>query len=193
MFMLSRRLSLILTALLALPAWAEEKRQLDAHEHGHGSLNIAIEGNRIAMELIAPGSDVVGFEHEEKTKEQRVAIGKAKAALGEPLALFVLPTSAECRVTEAKVSLEAGAEDGHHEKDHANKEAHAHERETHSEFHGEYVLTCASPQALVGIDFKYFEMFPGAEELEVKLITDKGQSKFEVKRDKPHLDLKGIM
>ena len=48
------------------------------------------------------------------------------------------------------------------EQGHAEKEAHAHEEERHSEFHGAYVLTCASPRALVGIDFKYFERFPGA-------------------------------
>ncbi len=186
-----RTLGVILACLLASPALAGEKRQLGAHEHGHGNLNIAIEGNRVAMELIAPGADIVGFEHAAKTAEQKAAIEKAKATLAEPLALFVLPASAGCRVAEAKVSLET--EEESHEKGHADKKAHAHEEERHSEFHGAYVLTCASPRALSGIDFKYFERFPGAEELEVKLISDKGQSKYEVERDRPRLDLKGIM
>ncbi len=31
-------------AVFALPVFAEDKRELDAHEHGHGTLNIAIEG-----------------------------------------------------------------------------------------------------------------------------------------------------
>lgn len=198
---LSRGLPVILTVFLVAPAGAGERRQLDAHEHGHGSLNIAVEGNRVAMELIAPGADIVGFEHVAKTGQQKAAVKKAKADLGKPLNLFVLPSSAGCRVTNTKISLEAEGEtekhehghkhDHKHDKDHAGKKAH--EEETHSEFHAEYVLNCASPKALVSIDFKYFERFPGAEELDVTLITDKGQNKYEVERDTPRLDLKGIM
>ena len=78
-------------------------------------------------------------------------------------------------------------------------EAHAtggHEEEPghqHSEFHAEYTLTCSSPSRLTSMTFQYFNAFAGAQELDVSVIAPKGQSSFEVKRDKPTLDLTGIM
>ena len=45
--------------LSATSSLAEETKQLDAHEHGVGQLNIAFSANKIAMELHAPGSDIV--------------------------------------------------------------------------------------------------------------------------------------
>ncbi len=52
----------------------EEHRQLGAHVHGHGHLNIAIEGKTVSMELEVPGADVVGFEHEPSTPDQKAAL-----------------------------------------------------------------------------------------------------------------------
>ena len=75
-------------ACAALPASAEEHRQLGAHVHGHGHLNIAIEGKKLTMELEVPGADIVGFEHEPSTPEQKAAVQQAKAKLADALALF---------------------------------------------------------------------------------------------------------
>jgi hypothetical protein len=41
-------------ALTTTMAAAEERRELGAHEHGHSTLTIAVEGTRVAMELTAP-------------------------------------------------------------------------------------------------------------------------------------------
>ncbi len=56
--------------MAALPLlWAtntfatEERIQLGPHMHGHGKLDMALEGNRLEMELNSPGMDIVGFEH----------------------------------------------------------------------------------------------------------------------------------
>ena len=57
-------LPLIALAVAATtPVFAEETRQLDAHEHGVGQLDIAFDGNQISMELHAPGADIVSFEY----------------------------------------------------------------------------------------------------------------------------------
>jgi hypothetical protein len=61
---------LIATAITATPVIAEETRQLNAHEHGVGQLDIAIDGQQIAMELHAPGADIVGFPHYIKPRRQ---------------------------------------------------------------------------------------------------------------------------
>ena len=79
---------LLVTGLgIALPGWTAraQHRELGPHQHGHGTLNIAIEGGRVSMELDVPGADIVGFEHAPSTKAQRTAVDKAKAQLAAPL------------------------------------------------------------------------------------------------------------
>ena len=84
----------LLLAVLASPAMAGETRQLDSHEHGVGELNIAFDGNTVAIEFHAPGADIVGFEYEAESAEDRSLIDAAVARLARPLDLFVLPAAA---------------------------------------------------------------------------------------------------
>jgi hypothetical protein len=171
----------LIALVAAMPATAEESRQLDAHEHGVGTLNIAIEGTNVAMEFHAPGADLA-------------AIDAAVAILGAPLELFVLPDAASCSVVDAQAELEGEdehddhAEDDHNDAGDEDHEDHADEA-GHTEFHAEYILTCDSPDALTGITFAYFEAFPNAQEVEVQIITATGAQAFEVERDAPVLNL----
>jgi hypothetical protein len=86
-----KHLSVTALLLSAAVVSAEQTRQMEAHEHGVGQLNIAIEGTRIAIELEAPGADIVGFEYKAKSSEDRAKIDAAIAVLAQPLDLFVLP------------------------------------------------------------------------------------------------------
>lgn len=185
------RTHLIIAAALAvsIPAIAaEEHRELGPHEHGHGKLNIAIEGNRVAMELEVPGADIVGFEHEASTPDQKAAVEKAKATLSNALAVFKLPVGAGCKLAEAQVEVKAEDDHEHAEKTAENKPEDAKEAH-HSEFHVTYAIDCASPAKLTSIEFKYFDLFAGAQELDVNLVTPKGQSSYEVTRGAPKLEL----
>jgi hypothetical protein len=176
---------------IALPVWTAQAqhRELGPHQHGHGTLNIAIEGGRVSMELDVPGADIVGFEHAPSTKAQRTAVEKAKAQLAAPMSLFVLPKSAGCSIKEASVKIEGAEEAKDAPAGTPKKEAGA----EHSDFNADYVLDCTAVDKVTSIEFPYFRKFPGAEELEVNLVTPKGQSKFEVKRSKPRIDLSGAM
>ena len=78
-----------LLAALAWTAHAEERRELGAHEHGHAKLNVAIDGSALALEIEAPGMDVLGFEHPAASEQDRAAVETARAVLADPLALFV--------------------------------------------------------------------------------------------------------
>jgi hypothetical protein len=187
---------LVAGAGIALPAWTAQAqhRELGPHQHGHGTLNIAIEGGRVSMELDVPGADIVGFEHAATTKAQRAAVEKAKAQLAVPLSLFVLPKSAGCSLKQANVKIE-GAEEAKAEQAKDTPAGAPKEQgdAEHSDFNAEYVLECTAVDKLTSIEFPYFRRFSGAEELEVNLVTAKGQSKFEVKRSKPRLDLARAM
>ncbi len=197
-----------LVSLCVAQALAEgEKRELGAHEHGHSVLNIAIEGDRIEMEMIAPGADIVGFEHAAESSEDMAAVEQAKATLGNPLSLFAFSADAGCSVESASVEIEgeehhedhaeeAHAEDEHHEEgEHAEADHEEHEGEaSHNEFHAAYASTCSAPDALDGINFAaFFDSFAGAKEIDVTVISEKGQSSYEVERDAPIVDLQGVM
>ena len=195
---------LALTAIVATPAFTQETRQLDAHEHGVGQLDIAFDGDQVAMELHAPGADIVGFEYEAESTEDLAAIEAAVATLAKPLDLFVLTEAAGCNVVNASAGLESeedhDAHDDDHDDDHAAEEDghddHADEDHVdeadHTEFHAEYLLTCADPSAVIDITFAYFDAFPNALEVEVQVISDTGATSFEVERDAPTLDLRGM-
>lgn len=127
------------TGVLASAAAEDHRRELDAHEHGHGSLTIAIEQGRVQMELEVPGADIVGFEYVPKTDEDIAAVEKGKAMLAQPLTLFVVPDAAGCAVEMAEVALIADDHDDHGDHDdHDDHDDHAeehHDDEHHDEDH----------------------------------------------------------
>jgi hypothetical protein len=177
-----------------------QHREAGAHEHGRGTVNIAIEGTRLTMELEAPGMDIVGFEHQAKTEQQKAAIEKAEQQLTVGEALFKLPASAGCVLATSSATLEGEEHDhDHNAQDHGKDPGHPdgkadHSGSEHSGFRAEYAFECKSPASLTGIGFDaYFKAFAGADRLDVTVITPKGQSKFEVSRARPHIDLGGIM
>ncbi|MCU0733596.1 MAG: DUF2796 domain-containing protein [Hyphomonas sp.] len=209
-----------LALIAAVPAVAGERRELGAHQHGRGTLNFAIDGYKIALELEAPGADIAGFEHEAKSEKDKAAIKQAIATLQAPLTLFKLPEAANCKVAEAKVELETGEHghahpaddhghgepgkaaadkggdghgDGHdHDHDHGGNKSDSADA-THSAFHAEYLLECASPAEFKSLTLDYFAAFKAAEGLTIEVIAPKGQSKFEATRGNPVVDLSGLL
>ena len=166
-----------------------QHRELGAHEHGRGALNIALEGVRVAMELEVPGVDIIGFEHPARTRQEMSAVEQGKKQLLAALALFALPPAAGCEVMDAKVALEEEEE----EEETAAEGALPRSNLGHSQFLAQYALECASPAHLTGIDFWYFRAFVAAQKLDVTLITPRGQSTFTADRARPHIDLVGVM
>lgn len=189
----------MLPALLACAAIAgqgyaaEEHRQLGAHVHGHGKLNIAVEGSKVSLDLDAPGVDIVGTESFADEKAKAAALTQAQQLFADPLKQFVVPAAAGCKVASSKVEFEG---EDHEDNTHAAA-AHDHEHESeghqHADISAEFELTCANPAALTTIEFKYFDTFKTAQALSVAIITPKGQTSSEVTRAAPRLDLAGLM
>ncbi len=193
----------------ATAAVAEDKhnhghshRQMSAHEHGSGSFNVAIEGQKVAMELEAPGADIVGFEHKARTKKQKAAVAAAKTKLKTLSNVVTLSDAAGCKLEKASIEIhiEGGDHDGHKHGKKKSGHSHSHDKkkkeakvESHSEFHAEYELTCSSPEKLLEIAFPYFNNFKGAEELDVNIVGPKSQKKFEVGRKTGKINLGGII
>lgn len=117
--------------LVATTVHAEEKREADAHEHGHGTFNMAIEGETVVIELETPSFDILGFEYAASSDAEKAAVDKAQEALSSPAALFGLPKDAGCSVTEAEI--EFGADEEHHDDEH--HEGGHHDDEHHDDEH----------------------------------------------------------
>ncbi|NOH97079.1 DUF2796 domain-containing protein [Vibrio sp. 99-70-13A1] len=121
-------------------ALAEEHfRSHDAHVHGHVEVNIAQDNNELLIEVTAPGSDVVGFEHAPTTPEQIKALEHATAMLNQPENLFAF-SNAQCELKFKSVSNSLEQEEHHaHEghdhhddkHDHDAHEGHDHHDDKH--------------------------------------------------------------
>ncbi|WP_333848042.1 ZrgA family zinc uptake protein [Phaeobacter italicus] len=130
----------LIALLAAAPALAEGSRQLGTHEHGVGLMNMAIDGDVLAIELNVPGADIVGFEHAATAEADRSAVERALAVLADPANLIALPAAAACRMDEAVAHLlgdteaasdEHAAHDDHASHDHASDGHDDHEPDSH--------------------------------------------------------------
>jgi hypothetical protein len=174
--------ALILSFAIAAAASAAGVER-DAHVHGVGRLNLAVEGPAVEIELIMPGADVVGFEHAAKTEADKAAVEAAAAALKAGGALFAFPAEARCRLEKAEIesALMAQERDRGHGQEHAREAKDAdRERDGHAEFHAQYRFRCDRPDRLTHVDVKVFERFPATRELEAQSISPRGQRAHEL-------------
>ena len=155
---------------------------LGAHEHGVASLNAALDGNQLELQLESPAMNLVGFEHAAKSDADKAKVAAAKRELEQPITLFAL-NSGDCKATE--VELESplfGDHDHDHDHDH-----HAHEGE-HSDIHAHYRFECAKANELKQLDLaELFKRFPATEKIQVQLIGPNGQQGVELTPAQPRL------
>ncbi|MCC6982014.1 MAG: DUF2796 domain-containing protein [Bauldia sp.] len=204
--------AVLATATMALAAsagaaLAQEIRQLDAHVHGETRLDLAVDGDRIVMELHAPGMDIVGFEYAAATAGDRAVIEAAISRLGRPLQLFDPGEDPACRVETAFVALleEAHEHDHDHDHDHAHAEADAGAVEAaaapaatepveahHAEFEAAYEVVCGDIGRLRALSAGlFFEAFPNARVLKIQLVSGRGAFVVELGPGRSLLDLAG--
>ena len=173
----------LMGALVGTAAIAEKRGGLSAPEHGPSTLDITVEGTRVAMALRAPGLDIVGFKQAAATNEQQAAVSRAKIALADPLALFVLPRVARCRLIEAMAQLEMEA----HKQGRKDAPEPGSSRRARPSSAPNTALDCANPVALDWIIFRFFERFANARVVEVTLVTGHGRAAFRVGRAMPRI------
>ncbi|GLO62069.1 hypothetical protein MACH09_25770 [Vibrio sp. MACH09] len=213
----SFKLSLISCLILSAPVMAEESfRQHDAHLHGHVELNIAQDGNELLVEITAPGSDIVGFEHAPENEAQHQQIENAEAQLAKATEVLMLPASAQCQVEHVSIKNTLESHDSHdehahdeddhdhdhdkhdhdkhdHDKhDHDDHKSHSDESDKkggHGEFAVEYHFECAQISKITEIKTQWFELFPNTEEITVNLLTDTAQTTMDLTSKQPVIKL----
>ncbi|MGB3596552.1 MAG: DUF2796 domain-containing protein, partial [Pseudomonas neustonica] len=169
-------------SVYALADGHKEHSSLDAHEHGVASLNIAIDGTQVSLELDSPAANLVGFEHAASQPEDIAKVAAVQAQLRDASQLFQLPAAAGCSQTSVDLDspLFADNEHEHEHEDHEEKHEHEHEEAAHDheEHHHEhadieasYSFTCAQPEALISLQLPLFKVYPGLQRLNVQAIT----------------------
>lgn len=191
------KLSMLSILVLSASTQAEtEFRQHDAHLHGHVEFNMAQDNNEFLVEITAPGSDIVGFEHAPMNEQQHHIIEESEQLLKQVDRILLLPTDARCEIEHINVSntLETKKHDDHDEHDHdehdhdehKHEDAHdhdehdSHEGSGHGEFTIEYHFDCGDISKLQKIETTWFTHFPKTEKINVNLLTDSTQKVLEL-------------
>ena len=140
----------------------ESSTNLNAHEHGSATLNIAVDGDSLFLEFESPAVNIVGFEHAAETDQQTTAIKQAIDKLQNFDAVLLLPDTAECHLITASADWIS-----EHSADLAES--------GHTEFHAEYHLNRAQIGRLGYIDVPLLSLFPDIEEIDVQAIMPNRQ------------------
>lgn len=158
---------------------------LGAHEHGTARLDVALDGQTLALDLDSPGMNLVGFEHAPTSDADRAAVARAREKLAAPLELFDLPAAAQCTLTRQELlSPLFGNAASEHEHEHPDADEH-HE---HSDVDGHFQFHCERPQALDALDLtRFFATFPATRKVLVQAITPNGQVGLDASPDNSRL------
>ncbi|MDG9925091.1 MULTISPECIES: DUF2796 domain-containing protein [unclassified Pseudomonas] len=147
----------------------EEHGSLGVHEHGVASLNVALDGQTLEIQLESPAMNLVGFEHEAKSDADKAKVATARKHLKQPQALFALPIEAKCALQKSELDSPLFGGREHEEQEHADEHGH-------SDIDASYRFACANAEALQTLELgSFFGTFPGTEKLEVQLIGPSGQ------------------
>lgn len=158
-----------------------EHGSLDKHEHGVASLNVALDGNTLEIQLESPAMNIVGFEHAASSAADQAKVAAVREQLTQPQALFALPIEAKCTLKQHELegALFAEHADEHEHEHGAHKQG---EEQGHSDISAHYQFDCATPAALQTLELgSFFGSFPGTEKLDVQLISPSGQQGVQLK------------
>jgi len=176
------RILLVFAAAAAAVAAEHEQPRVEAHEahvHGVGWLNLALEGSELYLEFGSPAANLLGFEHAPGDAHERAAVQRIRALLSAPGDLFGLPPGAGCRAVDA--DLEIPWSDGQ-AADSGGQRPAGHERDgvqsggVHADIHAAYRFRCAAPVAVDAVEVLLFEVFPALRRLDVQFITSDRQA-----------------
>jgi hypothetical protein len=195
------RAALLLACTLAAAPALAEHREHGPHVHGVGQLNVVLDGNTLEIGLDGPAANLIGFEHAPRDAAERATLEQTVAHLRDAAAVFTLPSAAACRAEAVQLESslldhETGEEhhgdrhdhgapadhdgDGH---DHDGGEEHHH----HADLEATWRFRCERPAALDAVTVQLFRLFPATHQLEVQLLTPRGQRGTTLTADSPRL------
>jgi hypothetical protein len=199
--------ALIFSSLLMLASAAFAQTHA-AHEHGVATMDLSIEADGFVVGFDSPLANFISFEHEPATEPQKAEVNDMVNKLAKAEELFKAPAEAKCVAKTISLSSSnippelfgqyaSNGGPGHshgHEGEESQGIAHGHEGEesqgiTHGQEgegaeHGDlealYDFECGDTSKLVSLEVGLFAVFPSLEEVEARVVSDKGQSAHEL-------------
>ena len=159
-------------------------RSAESHSHGGAVLSVATENNTIAMELETPLYNLLGFEYEPKTPEEKARVLEVETRLALPETLIRFNSEAGC--TYDKTAKKIALFDEHSDHDHDHDDDHDTD---HKDVILEYGLQCKAMGKLKKLEVTLFEEFPFFKELELVYLGPSQQMSAELSSSRPNADL----
>ena len=144
---------------------------LGSHQHGVVQLDIAVDANRITVQLSSPLDNLLGFEHAPRNAAERSQVASMLTALRGTL--FVIDPAGSCRAGAVQLNsaaLQLG------QPDPAEQEA------GHADLDASFEFECSSAARAGSVETTLFERFAGIQRIEVQLATPRGQRKLTLTR-----------
>jgi hypothetical protein len=148
----------------------------EAHVHGVGKLNVALDGQTLSLHLDSPLINLLGFEHAASSAPDRQAAQKMGVQLHAADKVFVTTPAAQCRATSVKLVSAALDPALLGEKPAPKDQKAAVDHDGHADLDADFVFNCAHPEQLHAIDVKLFDIYAGFHKIDVQAVTSKGQS-----------------
>ena len=154
--------------------------QQKAHVHGFVSLNIAVQGNQLSVQLEAPLDSLLGFEHRPRTEAQRKAAEAALAVINKPQDWLRPDAAAQCTLLRANVQADALQPVAKSELKADTKTAD--KADAHADLDAAVDFSCAAPSQLKALDLGLFDAFPRINRIDVQVAGAGGQIKQTLRR-----------
>lgn len=162
-------LATLLAISMPMLAWPQGQ----AHVHGLARLDIAVEANRITLQLRLPLDSLVGFERAPRNDAERASVAAAVAALKAADRLFRIDPAAQCALATvelASATLKLGKVEPN-----ADKSGHA-------DIDTDMAFTCKDASRATSIEVGLFDAYGRLQRIEIQMVTPKGQFKRDLKR-----------
>lgn len=158
--------------ILALHTTAQAQQ---AHQHGGGHIDIAIEKNTLLLELSIPAMNILGFEHHPGNDSEKRVLKQSLQDLKNVSRLFRINAGAGCKL--ANVSTQSQLlQTTHHHHHHTPQDAH-------SDFTASYEFVCNNSSQLRSLEVTLFDVYPATQYLELQLLTGALQQGGKISRE----------
>jgi hypothetical protein len=153
------------------------------HQHDRGTLSISKEGDRVAIELRIPAQNVVGFEYEPFTVQERATTSAANEWLQTGQGLFALPDEAGCKVIAAVLEVPDWAKRRQQQREREdvarevfeNSEPEAADTSP-ADYKARYQIDCEHPDKAEWVDVTLLDRLKGPVKLDATVASGERQS-----------------
>lgn len=156
----------------------DEHREHGAHLHGQLEVNIARDGNSLEIAMESPLHNLLGFEYQPKTAQEKEAFAAMLGQL-EAAQSFIFQAKASCKLEDS--SIQIGGHDA--------AEFLEHGESGHNDLMADYHFSCENLDAAPELATRIFALYPETQAVTVNLLTEKGQNQVKLNADANKLAL----